>query len=138
MVVFGSMLMVSCGKSVTPLSAPTPAGRGQFVACSGASSGAPSYAILDSPGPDCKPLLAGQDYADGRVIIGLKPATTDSDLSLALAAFGATVISSEPLLGARIISVPKGSVPQAVIGLARYSFIAFAAPDLIAHINHNT
>jgi hypothetical protein len=71
------------------------------------------------------------------VIIGLKPGTTDAQLEQALAAYEATVISSQPTLGDRVLEVPKGSVPRAVVGLVHYSFIAFAAPDLIAHIDQN-
>jgi hypothetical protein len=135
-VAFGGLLITGCGSAGAPPPAPGAANRGTFVACSGAG-GTPGYAILDTPSADCKPLVAGQDYADGRVIIGLKPGTTDAQLEQALAAYEATVISSQPTLGDRVLEVPKGSVPRAVVGLVHYSFIAFAAPDLIAHIDQN-
>jgi fervidolysin-like protein len=140
-VALGGMLSSGCGSSGAPQPASVPAhgggNRGTFVACSGAAGGAPGYAIVDAPGADCRPLVAGQDYADGRVIIGLKPGTTDAQLDQALADYKATVVSSQPTLGDRVLAVPNGSVPQAVVGLAHYSFIAFAAPDMIAHIDQN-
>jgi hypothetical protein len=135
---FGGMVMAGCGSPAAQQPAPASGNQGTFVVCSGAGSGTPGYAIQDSPGADCKPLVVGSDYADGRVIIGLKPGTTEAQLSPALAAYHATVISSQPTVGDRVLAVPKGSVPQAVVGLARYPFIAFAAPDMIAHINQNT
>jgi hypothetical protein len=144
-VALGGMLISGCGSSAAPQPASVPApqpapgggNRGTFVTCSGAGAGAAGYAIVDAPGADCRPLVAGQDYADGRVIIGLKPGTTDAQLGEALAAYHATVVSSQPTLGDRVLAVPNGSVPQAVVGLAHYSFIAFAAPDMIAHIDQN-
>lgn len=136
-VALGGTLIVGCGSATGPRSVPAVSSGGTFVVCSGAGTGTPSYAILAAPGADCKPLVAGQDYADGRVIIGLKPGTTDVQLGSALAAFQATQVSAIPSLGDRVLAVPKGTVPEAVVGLARYSFIAFAAPDMIAHTNQN-
>ena len=103
----GGLLIVGCGSTSAP--APAPGNRGQFVSCPD------GYAIKGSPGPDCKPLVAGQDYADGRVIIGLKPGTSEAQLGSALVAYQATVISSQPSLGDRVLMVPKGTVPQAVV-----------------------
>jgi hypothetical protein len=136
-VALGGTLIVGCGSAAGPRSVPAVSSGGTFVVCSGAGNGTPSYAIQAAPGADCKPLIAGQDYADGRVIIGLKPGTTDAQLGSALAAFQATQVSAMPSLGDRVLAVPKGTVPEAVVGLARYSFIAFAAPDMIAHTNQN-
>jgi len=102
-----------------------------FVTCPG--DGGPRYAIVKTPTSGCTELVAGRDFADGRVIIGLKPGTTDAELEPVLASYHAAVISSVPALGDRILAVPKGTVPEAVVGLAGYSFISFAAPDLLAH-----
>ena len=134
----GGVLLAGCGSAAAPAPAPAPGSRGQFVSCTGAGKAPAGYAILDSPGPDCKPLVVGEDYADGRVIVGLKPGTGDAQLGPALTAYSATVISSQPSLGDRVLSVPKGTVPEAVVGLARYPFVLFAAPDLLAHTGFNT
>ena len=82
-----------------------------------------------------KNLVAGRDYADGRVIVGLKAGTTDAQLSQALAAYHATVISSQPALGHRVLAVPDGSVPQAVVGLPTYRVVSCAAPDMLNHVD---
>jgi hypothetical protein len=76
--------------------------------------------------------MRGVDFADGRVIIGLKPGVTEAEIAPALAVYQATVISSMPRLGQKVLGVPKGTVPQAVAGLSRYSFITVAAPDMLA------
>jgi hypothetical protein len=72
------------------------------------------------------------------VIVGLQPGATDDQLRPALAAYRATIASSLPALAEKVLLVPPGTVPQAVTGLARYPFIAFASPDLIEHINMTT
>jgi hypothetical protein len=137
-VLLSGIAMAGCGSPAESGPSPAASKGGTFVMCSAVGSGSPGYAIQDSPRADCKPLVAGRDYADGRVIIGLKPGTTDAQLGPALAAYQASVISSQPPVGDRILAVPKGSVPEAVVGLGRYSFITFAAPDMIAHIDMNT
>jgi hypothetical protein len=127
----GGLLLSGCGQA----SSPAPSNRAaQLFACS-LPDGTSVYELLDAPRAGCQALVSGKDYADGRVIIGLKPGTADSQLGPALAAHQASVVSSLPSLSDKVLAVPKGTVPQAVVGLARYPFIAFAAPDLIAHTN---
>lgn len=78
-------------------------------------------------------LVAGMDYADGRVLVGVKAGTADPDLRRALDAFHATVIASDPGAGRLTLAVPAGAVPDTVVGLERYPFITFAQPDLLQH-----
>jgi hypothetical protein len=66
------------------------------------------------------------------VLIGVKEATTEADLQGALAAYHASVLST-PAPGQRLLGVPAGTVPEAVVGLAGYPFITFAQPDLLEH-----
>lgn len=139
----GGMLCAACGATSGNLQAVTPsassAGNSQavFVECSAAAGASATYALVDAPASGCRELIAGRDYADGRVIVGLKPGTTESELSQTLTAYHATVISSQPALADRVLAVPAGSVPQAVVGLARYPFVAFAAPDMLNHIDQS-
>jgi hypothetical protein len=136
--VAGGILIAGCGSSGARQGAPAGGNQGVFVVCTGSAAGTPTYAIVETPGSGCRALVVGKDYADGRVIIGLQPGTTDEQLSPALVDYRATVIASHPELGDRVLQVPNGSVPQAVVGLARYPFIAFAQPDMIAHTNQAT
>jgi hypothetical protein len=76
-----------------------------------------------------------QHYVDSRVIIGVKPDVSNVKIASALAAYRATVIADLPTIGQKVLAVPKGTVPQAVAGLARYSFITFAAADMLAQVD---
>jgi hypothetical protein len=130
-VVTGGLLVAACGGSAVVKPSPQGGGQGVFVVCT--EYGTPHYAVVQAPDANCKELVAGRDFADGRVIIGVRPGTSDADVGAALSAYHATVISTMPSLGDRVLSVPSGSVPEAVVGLARYPFITFAAPDLLEH-----
>lgn len=139
--VAGGIVCAACGASghpegVQPVSPTSSASitSGTFVQCS-AAGGTSTYAIVSAPSAGCRELVAGRDYADGRLIVGLKPGATDAELSRALAAYHATVISSQPALSDRVLAVPVGTVPEAVVGLSTYPFIAFAAPDMLNHVD---
>ena len=136
-VLAGGILAVGCGSDGARQAAPTPGNQGTFVVCAPTPAGGPSYAIMQAPASGCHELVVGRDFAEGRVIIGLKAGTTDDQLGVALKEFRATVVASHPTLGDRVLAVPRGSVPQAVVGLARYPFIAFAQPDMLGHTNQS-
>lgn len=122
------VLTLACGSAGAKQEAPTPSQQSVFVFCPGAT---PAYLLVDAPRNDCRTLVAGKDYADGRVLIGVKAGTSDADLQTALAAYHATEVAVQPAAGQRVLQVPKGTVPEAVVGLARYAFITFAQPDLL-------
>ena len=142
-VVAGGVLCAACGASGTPeaVKPVSPSGdlsttTGTFVQCSATAGGpSPTYAIVKAPTSGCRALLAGRDYADGRVIVGLKQGATDAELSRVLPVFHATVISSQPQFSDWVVAVPNGSVPEAVVGLAAYAFVAFAAPDMLNQVD---
>jgi hypothetical protein len=121
-------LTAACGQTGAHKEAPTPSPV--FVYCPQAS---PSYLLVVTPGSDCRELVAGKDYADGRVIIGVRDGTSDADLQGALVAYHATVLGSNLPAAQRLLQVPAGTVPEAVVGLARYPFVTFAQPDLLQH-----
>lgn len=121
------MLLAACGQAGAQREAPTPSPDLLFVFCPQSS---PPYLLVEAPRSDCRELVAGRDYADGRVIIGVRDGTPDADLERALAAYRASVLSAGPS-GRRLLQVPVGTVPRAVVGLARYPFITFAQPDLL-------
>ena len=123
-------VLAACGQAGAQQEAPTPSPVLVFVFCPQAS---PSYLLVVTPGSDCRELVAGRDYAEGRVIIGVRDGTSDADLREALAAYHATVVASGLPSAQRLLQVPVGTVPQAVVGLARYPFITFAQPDLFQH-----
>ena len=121
--------LVACGQAAAPMEATTPSPKTVFLSCPGDS---PPYVLAEAPKPGCRELVAGADYADGRVLVGVRGGTSDAELDRGLATFHAAVVS-RPAAGRRLLTVPAGAVPQAVVGLARYPFITFAQPDLLQH-----
>ena len=127
-------VLTACAQTGARQEAPTPSPNLHFVYCPQAS---PSYLLVETARSDCRELSAGQDYAEGRVIIGVREGTADTDLARALAAYHATALAAGLPAGERLLEVPAGTVPQAVVGLASYPFITFAAPDLLQHPDHS-
>ena len=123
-------VLTACAQTGARAQPPTSSPGPLFVYCPQQS---PSYLLVAAAGSGCRELLAGRDYADGRVIIGVREGTSDADLQRALAAYRAAVLTSGPPAGERVLRVPAGTVPEAVVGLARYPFITFAQPDLLQH-----
>jgi len=132
-----AVLAVACGSPAGRQEEPTPTTAKQpiFAMCRGAT---PAYVLVDVPPSGCRQLEAGTDYADGRVLIGLRPGATDEDVAPDLARYHATVISSGPAAGQRVLAVPGGTVPQAVVGLERSPAVAYAQPDLLEHVDQST
>ena len=128
-VVAAVVFMTGCGQAGGGSAGPTPSQKGLFVYCAGST---PPYLLVVAPGSGCRELRPGVDYADGRVLIGVKEATSEADLQGALAAHHASVLSA-PAPAQRLLQVPAGTVPEAVVGLAGYPFITFAQPDLLQH-----
>jgi hypothetical protein len=133
-VIAAVVFMTGCGQAGGGPAGPTPSQKTLFVYCAG---GTPAYVIVEAPSSGCRELRAGVDYADGRVLIGFKESTSNADLQGALAAHQASVLST-PAPGQRLLQVPPGTVPDAVVGLARYPFITFAQPDLLQHPDQST
>ena len=132
-----AVLAVACGSPAGRQEEPTPTTGRQpiFAMCRGAT---PAYVLVDVPPSGCRVLEAGADYADGRVLIGLHPGATDADVAPDLARYHARILSSGPAEGLRVLSVPGGTVPQAVVGLERSPAVAYAQPDLLEHVDHST
>jgi len=132
-----AVLAVACGSPAGRTEEPTPTTARQptFAKCPGAT---PAYVLVDVPPSGCRVLEAGTDYADGRVLIGLRPGATDADLAPDLARYQATVLSSGPAEGQRVLGVPGGTVPEAVVGLERSPAVAYAQPDLLEHVDQST
>ena len=132
-----AVLAVACGSPAGRQEEPTTTTARQpiFAMCRGAT---PAYVLVDVAPSGCRVLEVGTDYADGRVLIGLRPGATDADVAPDLARYHATVLSSGPAEGQRVLAVPGGTVPQAVVGLERSPAVAYAQPDLLEHVDHST
>lgn len=122
--------MAACGSAGAQPQAPTEGQRTVFLFC---PEQTPPYLVAGAPRSGCRVLVAGTDYAEGRVLIGVKAGTADAGLQRALDAYRATVVESDPGGGSLTLAVPAGTVPDAVVGLASYPFITFALPDLLQH-----
>ena len=127
--------LTACAQPGARQEAPTPSPNLLFVHCPQAS---PAYLLVETGRGDCQELVAGRDYAEGRVIIGVRDGTAEADLERALAAYHATILTSGLPAGERLLEVPAGTVPRAVVGLGAYPFITFAAPDLLQHPDQST
>ena len=132
-----AVLAVACGSPAGRQEEPTPTTAREpiFAMCRGAT---PAYVLVDVAPGGCRALEVGTDYADGRVLIGLRPGATDADVAPDLARYHATVLSSGPAEGQRVLAVPGGTVPQAVVGLERSPAVGYAQPDLLEHVDHTT